>query len=59
MKGAQGALESGEIPAGLTRQSLLVYKELAQRAIERGADKLGVQVVRLKVVEEALKKLKE
>ncbi len=59
MQGAQRALQSGEVPAGLTRQSLLVYKELAQRAIERGADKLGVQAVRLKIIEEALKKLKE
>ena len=39
MRGAQHALQSGEVPAGLTRQTLLVAKEIAERAIARGMDK--------------------
>ena len=58
MRGAQQALESGEVPADLTRQTLLVAKEIARRAIKGGIDKGGVQAVRLKIIEEALKKLK-
>jgi hypothetical protein len=58
MEGAQRALETGEVPVGLTRQTLMVAKEIARRAIERGIDKGGVQAARLKIVEEALKKVK-
>jgi len=58
MEGAQQAIASGEVPAGLARQTLLVAKEIAQRAIAKGIDKGGVQAVRLKIVEEALKKIK-
>jgi hypothetical protein len=36
----------------------MVAKEIAQRAIARGIDKGGVQAVRLKIIEEALKKIK-
>jgi RHS repeat-associated protein len=58
MQGAERAIESGEVPAGLTRQTLMVAKEIARRAIERGIDKGGVQAVRLKIIEEALKRIK-
>jgi RHS repeat-associated protein len=58
MEGAQQAVASGEVPAGLTRQTLMVAKEIAQRAIARGIDKGGVQAVRLKIIQEALKKIK-
>jgi hypothetical protein len=56
-QGAQKALEAGEIPAGLTREALMVYREIAIRQIARGADNNGVQALRLKIIEEALKKL--
>src|SRR5205807_4027387 len=49
MEGAQRALEIGEVPAGLTRQTLMVAREIARRAIERGIDKGGVQAARLKI----------
>ena len=58
MPGAQQALQSGQVPAGLTRETLLVAREIARRAIEKGIDKGGVQAVRLKIIEEALKKVK-
>ncbi len=58
MEGAQQAIGSGEVPAGITRQTLMVAKEIAQRAIARGIDKGGVQAVRLKIIQEALKKIK-
>jgi hypothetical protein len=58
MEGAQQALRSGEVPAGLTRQTLMVAREIAKRAIERGIDKGAVQAARLKIIEEALKKIK-
>jgi hypothetical protein len=58
MAGAQQAIASGEVPAGLARQTLMVAKEIAQRAIARGIDKGGVQAVRLKIIQEALKKIR-
>lgn len=58
MPGAQQALQSGQVPAGLTRETLMVAREIARRAIERGIDKGGVQAARLKIIEEALKKVK-
>lgn len=58
MQGAEQALESGEVPAGLARQTLMVAKEIAKRAIEKGIDKGGVQAGRLKIIEESLKKIK-
>lgn len=58
MEGAQQAIGSGTVPAGLTRQTLMVAREVAQRAIARGIDKGGVQAARLKIIEEALKKVK-
>jgi RHS repeat-associated protein len=58
MPGAERALASGEVPAGLTRQTLLVAREIARRAVGTIKDKGGVQVVRLKIIEEALKKIK-
>ena len=58
MEGAQQAIASGEVPVGITRETLMVAKEIAQRAIARGIDKGGVQAVRLKIIEEALKKNK-
>jgi RHS repeat-associated protein len=58
MKGAEEALKSGEVPKGLTKQTLMVAKEIAKRQIARGLDSNGVQAVRLKIVEEALKRIK-
>ena len=36
----------------------MVAREIAKRAIERGIDKGGVQAARLKIIEEALKRIK-
>lgn len=57
VEGAQNALTGGEVPEGLTREGLLVYRELARRYIEAGRDATGVQALRVKIIDEALKKL--
>ena len=49
---------SGKAPQGLSRQTLKIYKELAVRAIESGADKLGVQAQRLELINKALSSIK-
>jgi hypothetical protein len=53
-------LEAGtyQIPAGLTRQMLLEYQGIAQRAIAAGKDTLGVQALRLQIIEKLLPLLK-
>jgi RHS repeat-associated protein len=60
-QGALDALESlkagGQLPAGITRETLETYQEIAVRQIARGADVNGAQAVRLEVINEALKKL--
>jgi hypothetical protein len=56
--GARQALANLKIPPGLTREALLVYYEIARRYVEAGRDTTGVQAVRLKIIEEALKILK-
>lgn len=58
VQGAQEALAMGRLPAGLTRESLLVYAEIARRAIEQGKDSGGVQALRLEIIKKALEKLK-
>jgi hypothetical protein len=57
VQGAQRALQTGEIPAGITRQALMVYREIAKRQIARELDNNGVQALRVKVIEEVLKKI--
>lgn len=61
LTGAQRALRTlqagGQLPAGVTRQSLEVYREIALRHIARGADTNGAQAMRLLVIEEALRHL--
>ncbi len=58
VEGAKQSLGNLSIPSGLSREALLVYREIARRAIERGVDKAGVQALRMKIINEALKKLK-
>jgi hypothetical protein len=58
VQGAQRALASGELPAGLTREALMVYAEVARRYIEQGRDASGVQALRLEIIKQALEKLK-
>jgi len=48
---------SGQLPSGLNASSLRMYRELAQRAISRGVDTLGVQAERIRMIEAALKQL--
>jgi RHS repeat-associated protein len=57
-EGARLALSSGTIPAGLTREALLAYAEVARRAIEAGKDTLGTQALRLEVIKQALERMK-
>jgi hypothetical protein len=57
-EGARQALANLKIPAGLSRETLLAYAEIARRYVEAGRDATGVQAVRLKIIEEALKQIK-
>ncbi len=57
LRGAAARAAAFELPAGLTRASLLAYAELARRAIAAGKDTLGVQAVRLQLIERALRLL--
>ena len=56
--GAAARAANFEIPAGLTRESLEAYAEVATRAIAAGKDKLGVQAERLDLINRALDMLK-
>jgi hypothetical protein len=55
VEGAQNALANLKVPPGLTKETLLVYQEIARRYIAAGRDGSGVQALRLKIVEELLK----
>lgn len=57
LRGAAARAAAFEIPAGLTRASLLAYAEIARRVIAAGADTLGVQAARLQLIERALRLL--
>ena len=54
VRGAQAAEQTFSIPHGLTRATLEAYHEIARRTIEEGQDRLGVQRLRLRLVERAL-----
>ena len=58
LKGAEARAENFEIPKGLTRETLQKYAKVAQNAIDRGIDKSGVQVERLKLIQRAIDQLK-
>jgi hypothetical protein len=58
-EGARARLKNFEIPKGLTRETLEKYAEIARRTINAGKDNRGTQAERLKVVEKALKELKD
>lgn len=47
-----------QLPPGLTKRSLELYREIAKRAITEGKDQLGVQAERLKLIEQALRQLR-
>jgi hypothetical protein len=55
VRGAQAADEHFKVPPGLMRESLEAYHEIARRTIESGQDQLGVQRIRLRLVERALR----
>jgi hypothetical protein len=57
LRGAAARAAAFELPAGLTRTSLLAYAEIARRVIAAGNDTLGVQAARLQLIERALKLL--
>ena len=58
VQGARLALASRKVPAGLTRESLMVYAEIARRVAGTPKDKLGVQALRLQIINQALEKMK-
>jgi hypothetical protein len=56
----QGALDRAKnfkIPDGLSVETLRKYGDVAQRAIDAGKDKTGVQAERLKLVNRAIEEL--
>jgi RHS repeat-associated protein len=58
IQGAPAALASGRIPAGLTREAVLAYAELARRHVEAGRDATGIQALRLELLQQVLQKMK-
>ncbi len=46
---------SGKLPEGLSKRTLQLYKEVAQRAIAAGKDQLGVQAQRLQMINNAIR----
>jgi RHS repeat-associated protein len=54
VKGARGRMENFHVPEGLARQTLEIYREVANRAIAQGIDGLGVQRLRLQLIERAI-----
>jgi len=60
VEGAEAALQNlskgGNLPQGLTRETLETYSKIAQNAIDGGVDKIGTQAARLKAIQEALKR---
>jgi hypothetical protein len=50
-KGAQDALKAlqngAQLPEGLSRETLEIYKMIAKKSIEDGIDKIGTQAARL------------
>jgi hypothetical protein len=57
--GARAAADNFRIPAGLTRETLEAYHEIARRTIKAGQDYLGVQRLRLALIEKALPTMNE
>ncbi len=60
LEGAESAFQNlakgGNLPQGLTQETLETYRKIAQNAINGGIDIIGTQAARLKAIEEALKK---
>lgn len=60
LEGAESAFQNlskgGNLPQGLTQETLETYRKIAQNAINGGIDIIGTQGARLKAIEEALKK---
>ena len=55
-KGADDTLQRDriEIPPGVTAKTLVRYREVAQDAIAKGRDALGVQEKRLRIIDKLL-----
>jgi hypothetical protein len=45
------------LPEGLSPDTLRAYLEIARRQIEAGLDTVGTQAARLKLIQEALRKM--
>ena len=54
VRGAAERAQNFMVPSALTTDSLLAYVVVAQRAIDQGIDKLGVQASRLELLNRAL-----
>jgi hypothetical protein len=55
VEGARTSAGRVTVPIDLTRETLLIYAEIARRAIAAGRDSLGVQKLRLELIERVLK----
>lgn len=53
--GARQAWQSGRVPDGLTNDTLMRYHEIARQAIAAGNDTLGVQMMRIQIIERILR----
>ena len=55
VEGAEARLRDFGVPSGLTRDTLETYAEIARRTVIAGRDVLGVQQLRLELIERALR----
>jgi hypothetical protein len=58
VEGAKARLADFKIPAGLTKETLEIYREIALRVLRAGKNTTGSQAVRLKLIEKALEAMK-
>jgi hypothetical protein len=57
LRGAETRQRNFVVPAGLTWETLEIYAQIARRTIAAGRDVLGVQQLRLELIERALHSL--
>lgn len=59
MKGLREFFKTGEVPEGLSHDALERYRAVAERAVQAGIDKLGVQAQRVKMIDDVLNRKQE
>ena len=55
VQGARQAWQSGKVPEGLSTDTLMRYHEIARQTVASGNDTLGVQMMRIQIIERILR----